>query len=220
MRLKIVFLLAVAILQCAAVARAQGGGQPGPGAQAPAAGQAGAPGGAPVPGRPPAGPPRQMRLTSTAFKEGATIPVKFTCANKPAGVTPLLEWTDVPRGTSSFTLIVHDLEPRPRKGVDDILHWMVWNMPGSAVKLPENVPIETAELPDGSHQSNGNPGDGGNFGYRGPCAPVGIPHHYSYDLFALDQKLDLPAKATRADVLKAMDGHIVGHAVLIGLYNQ
>src|SRR5256885_4780222 len=123
---------------------AQGGG----GAPAPAA-QAGGQGGQRVAGAPP--PP--MRLVSTDISDGKPIAGKFTCAAGPEAVSPAHQWMQPPRGTESFALIVHDMEPRPRKGVDDILHWMVWNMPASANQLPEGVSPATADLPDGSHQT-------------------------------------------------------------------
>jgi Raf kinase inhibitor-like YbhB/YbcL family protein len=166
-------------------------------------------------------PPPPLKLTSSALSDGVQIPAKYTCSAE-QGISPGLQWSDTPRGTASFALIVHDMEPRPRKGVDDILHWMVWNMPGTASKLPEGVLSNTPDLPDGSHQTNGNPGQGGITGYRPPCPPQGVPvpHHYAFELFALDQKLDLPANATRADLLKAMDGHILGHAALVTVFNR
>jgi Raf kinase inhibitor-like YbhB/YbcL family protein len=125
-----------------------------------------------------------------------------------------------PFAMMSTSLIVHDMEPRPRKGLDDILHWMVWNIAPTATQIPEAIPGDTQQLPDGSVQTNGNPGQGGNLGYRPPCPPAGPSHHYAFELFALDQKLDVPGTATRADVLKAMDGHILAHAALIAPYHQ
>jgi Raf kinase inhibitor-like YbhB/YbcL family protein len=163
-----------------------------------------------------------MRLVSTDISDGKMLAAKYTCAAGADAVSPALQWMQPPRATASFALIVHDMEPRPRKGVDDILHWMVWNMPAGANSLPENVSPASADLPDGSHQTNGNTGQGGNFGYRPPCPPQDVPvaHHYAFELFALDQKLDLPANATRADVMKAMDGHIAGHATLVAPFNR
>jgi Raf kinase inhibitor-like YbhB/YbcL family protein len=167
-------------------------------------------------------PPPPMRLVSADISDGKPIAGKFTCAAGTEAVSPALQWMQPPRGTESFALIVHDMEPRPRKGVDDILHWMVWNMPASANQLPEGVSPASADLPDGSHQTNGGAGQGGNFGYRPPCPPQDVPvaHHYAFEIFALDQKLDLPAAATRADLLKAMDGHIAGHAALVAPFNR
>lgn len=168
----------------------------------------------------PAPPP--LRLTSPDISDGKPIAAKYTCSAGADAVSPALQWMQAPRGTVSFALIVHDMEPRPRKGVDDILHWMVWNMPATANSLPEGVSPASGDLPDGSHQTNGNAGQGGNFGYRPPCPPQGVPvaHHYAFELFALDEKLELPEKATRADLLKAMDGHIIGHAAMVAPFNR
>src|SRR5579883_1094949 len=123
------------------------------------------------------------------------------------------------------------MEGHPRKGTDDILHWMVWNIPSTATGLPEGIPTADYELPDGSYQTNGFVGQANapagaqgvqaaqpvNFGYRPPCPPqnVPVPHHYAFELFGLDTKLDLPASAGRADVMKAMDGHVTAHASLV-----
>ncbi len=164
--------------------------------------------------------PPPFTVTSNAMTDGSFFAVKYTCTAGPAAVSPDLHWTNAPRDTASFVLIAHDMEPRPRKGVDDILHWMVWNIPASATQLPEAIPNNTAQLPDGSTQTNGNPGQGGNTGYRPPCPPAGPSHHYAFEVFAVDQKLNLPESATRADVLKAIDGHILAHAALIVPYHQ
>jgi Raf kinase inhibitor-like YbhB/YbcL family protein len=207
MRHNSLFLLsALAVLAASSVAAAR--------QNAPAA----APGGQ----RPAAAPPPPMRLTSTDISDGKAIAAKFTCSAGAEAVSPQLQWMQAPRATASFALIVHDIEPRPRKGVDDILHWMVWNMPAGANSLPEAVSPASVDLPDGSHQTNGAAGQNGNFGYRPPCPPqdVPVPHHYVFELFALDQKLDLPASATRADVLKAMDGHIAAHATLVAPFSR
>jgi Raf kinase inhibitor-like YbhB/YbcL family protein len=165
--------------------------------------------------------PPPMRLMSVDINDGTQIPAKYTCsAEQP--MSPALKWSNTPRGTESFALIVHDMEPRPRKGVDDILHWMVWDIPGTASLLPEAVLSNTEDLPDGSHQTNGNAGQGAIIGYRPPCPPQGVPvpHHYAFELFALDQKLNLQANSTRADILKAMDGHILGHSAIVAIFSR
>jgi Raf kinase inhibitor-like YbhB/YbcL family protein len=217
MQIKKILLGTLTILVAAVVASLGANSQGGGGAPAPVA-QGGGQGGQRAGGAPP--PP--MRLVSADISDGKPIAGKFTCAAGPEAVSPALQWMQPPRGTESFVLIVHDMEPRPRKGVDDILHWMVWNMPASANQLPEGVSPASADLPDGSHQTNGFAGQGGNFGYRPPCPPQDVPvaHHYAFEIFALDQKLDLPAAATRADLLKAMDGHIAGHAALVAPFNR
>lgn len=192
---------------------APGGNAPARGVQ-PGGAQAGGQGG----GRAQQPPP--FTITSSAMTDGNFLAVKYTCTAGPAAISPDLHWMNAPRETSSFVLIVHDMEPRPRKGVDDILHWMVWNIASTATQLPEAIPSNAPQLPDGSMQTNGNPGQGGNVGYRPPCPPAGPSHHYAFELFAVDQRLDLPETATRADVLKAIDGHILAHAALIVPYHQ
>ncbi len=210
MRRNLFFLLSAATVLVASslVAAAQ---------NAPAAVPA-APGGQ----RPGGAAPPPMKLMSTDVTDGKQLSAKNTCTAGADAISPALTWVQPPRGTASFTLIVHDMEPRPRKGVDDILHWMVWNMPAAANSLPAGVSSASADLPDGSHQTNGNAGQGGNFGYRPPCPPQDVPvaHHYAFELYALDEKLDLPANATRADVMKAMEGHIAGHASLVAPFNR
>lgn len=168
-----------------------------------------------------AAPPPPMKLLSTGIADGVQIAARYTCSD-PQAVSPGLRWTDAPRGTESFALIVHDMEPRPRKGNDDILHWMVWDMPATASQLPEGVLSNSADLPDGSRQTNGNPGQGGITGYRPPCPPqnVPVPHHYAFEVFALDQRLNLASGATRADVMRAMDGHILAHASLVAVLSR
>jgi Raf kinase inhibitor-like YbhB/YbcL family protein len=200
------------------VAFAQGNAQPAGGF---AAGQ-GAQVGQGAGGRGGETPAAPFRLTSPAFADGATLPAKYTCSAGQGAVSPPLRWMNAPRGMVTFALIVHDMEPRPAKGVDDILHWMVWNIPAAAIGFPEGVSPATSDVPDGSHQTNGNPGQDGITGYRPPCPPqnVALPHHYAFELFALDMRADLPTTATRSDLLKAMDGHVMAHASVIATFNR
>jgi Raf kinase inhibitor-like YbhB/YbcL family protein len=170
-------------------------------------------------------PPLPFRLMSPAFADGATLPAKYTCSAGQDALSPPLRWMNAPNARGlviTFALIVHDMEPRPGKGLDDILHWMVWNIPSVAQGFPEGISTTTTDLPDGSHQTNGNPGQGGIVGYRPPCPPqdVDLPHHYAFELFALDTRPDLPLTATRSDLLKAMDGHIVAHASIVAPFNR
>jgi Raf kinase inhibitor-like YbhB/YbcL family protein len=167
---------------------------------------------------PPAAAPRPpgLSLTTPAFEDGSIIPPKFTQAVD-TPISPKLQWTNVPENTASFTLIVRDPDGAPEKKVADVLHWMVFNIPGSARELPEAI-ASVAQLPDGTIQAKNTRG---GVGYRGPGAGAAGPyHHYTFELYALDAKLDLGPDATRADVLKAMDGHIVGKAALIGRFHR
>jgi Raf kinase inhibitor-like YbhB/YbcL family protein len=105
---------------------------------------------------------------------------------------------------------MHDPDIAPQRGITDGLHWLVINLPADITSVPEGWSAGT--MPQGAAQVQK---------YRGPSAPSVFPrHHYTIELFALDQKLDLPANANRADVMKGMDGHILGKAVYVGLYHQ
>ncbi|MGA3292405.1 MAG: YbhB/YbcL family Raf kinase inhibitor-like protein [Candidatus Acidiferrales bacterium] len=181
-------------------------------------------GNAPPPTRPNVTPP--LKLSSPAFTDGGTIPIKYTCsATTPPpsgpmqislGVSPLLQWTNVPKGTASFVLILHDADAHVAKAFDDIPHWVVFNIPGDATQLPEGVPPD-APLANGTMQGNNMMR---RAAYQGPCAPPGAPHHYTFELYALDTKLDLPQGASRADIEKAMDGHVLSATVYIGLFSR
>jgi len=165
-------------------------------------------------GKGPAGP--GMTLTSPAFADGSEIPNKYTQAEQNPPY-PKLEWTNVPAGVQSFTLILHDPDVALQKNTDDVLHWMIFNIPGSARELAEGVPAN-ATLSDGTINAKNLRG---GVGYMGPGAPpTGPHHHYTFELFALDTKLDLGPDASRADVLKAMQGHIVAKAVLVGRFHR
>jgi Raf kinase inhibitor-like YbhB/YbcL family protein len=157
-----------------------------------------------------------LTLTTSAFADGAEVPTRYTMSD-PNAVSPKLEWTNVPANTVSFALILHDPDVALQRKNDDVLHWMIFNIPGTARELAEGIPAN-ATLADGSVQSKNLRGQ---VGYMGPGAPPQGPHHhYTFELFALDVKLDLGPDATRADVLKAMDGHILGKGVLVGRFHR
>jgi hypothetical protein len=167
-------------------------------------------------GRGPQTPP--LIMTSTAWEDGGVIPDKYTQASGPTAGSPELKWTQVPPGTQSFVLLMHDPEPVLNKGSKmDITHWLIWNIPGTSTGLPENVP--QGELPDGSRQVSLRTNS-----YMGPGAPP--YHHYTFELYALDTKLDVPqgtpqeAAATRTAVVNAMDGHVLGKAVLVARFHR
>jgi Raf kinase inhibitor-like YbhB/YbcL family protein len=157
-----------------------------------------------------------LTLTSSSFEDGGIIPNKFTQAD-PAPVSPKLDWTNVPQGAVTFALIMHDPDTAPQKKSEDILHWMAFNIPGTSTGLQEGV-ATTATLPDGTVQAKSFRGA---VGYMGPGAPAPGPyHHYTFELYALDTKLALTPDATRADVIKAMDGHVVAKAALTGRFHR
>ena len=155
-------------------------------------------------------------LTTTAFEDGSIIPAKYTQL-VPNPITPKLEWANVPAGTVSFVLIMHDPDGAPQKKLEQYLHWMLLNIPATARELPEGI-APTPQLADGTIQAKNARGD---VGYRGPGAGAAGPyHHYTFELYALDIKLDLGPDAIQSDVLKAIDGHIIGKAVLVGRFHR
>jgi Raf kinase inhibitor-like YbhB/YbcL family protein len=156
-------------------------------------------------------------MTTTAFEDGGVIPAKYVGQ---MGVSPELKWSQVPPGTQSFVLLMHDPEPVLNKGLMDVTHWLVWNIPATSTGLQEGMP-QGAELPDGTRQVSLR-----SNAYMGPGAPPGPYHHYTFELYALDIKLNVPsatpqqAADTRRAVMQAMDGHILGKAVLVGRFHQ
>ena len=164
-----------------------------------------------------------MTLSIPGFPDGSVIPVKFSQAAPGAapgeGTSPAMTWANVPAGTQSFVLHMHDLDVTRNKTSDDQVHWVVWNIPATSTGLPEAVP-KGAQLPDGSYQISAT----GQM-YRGPGAPATGPlHHYVFELYALDAMLDVKPTAdafeTRANVIKAIQGHILGKAVYGGLFKR
>jgi Raf kinase inhibitor-like YbhB/YbcL family protein len=169
-----------------------------------------------TPNAPPPGKPR-LTLTTTAFEDGGIIPNKYTMAAAGAAVSPKLMWTYVPEGTVSFALILRDPDTSLTKSTNEVLHWMIFNIPGTARELPEGVATQ-AQLPDGSIQSLNQ---GKTVGYMGMGAGAAGPyHHYTFELFALDTKLSFGPEATLDDVMKAMDGHILMKGVLVGRFHR
>ena len=144
-----------------------------------------------------------MQLTSISFNNDSTLPDDYTCKGR--GVSPPLKVSDVPEGTQSLALIMHDPDAI---GGRDFLHWSVWNLP------PETKSIDEGHLPAGAVQgANDYPGQG----YGPACPPPGTGlHHYTFDLYALDTVLDLPAGADREDVEAAISGHTLAACELVG----
>ena len=182
----------------------------------PPAGQRGAQRGAA-----PAGP--AMTLTVSGFPDGGQIPVKFSQAAEGAapgeGTSPAITWANALAGTLSFVLNMHDEDVARNRTTDDQAHWVVWNTPATATGLPEGVP-KGSQRPDGSYQISAT-----GVMYRGPgAAATGPMHHYMFEIYALDTKLDVQPTAdafeTRANVLKAMQGHVLGKAVYGGLFKR
>jgi Raf kinase inhibitor-like YbhB/YbcL family protein len=147
-----------------------------------------------------------LLMETDAFPDGGIVPSKFTGRG---GVQPGFKFSNAPAGTVSYAIIFHDLDVSLMGSVDDVLHWIVWNIPASANGIPEG------KVPDGSVQGRGIVGNS----YFGPGAPAGPRyHHYVFELYALNANLDLPATAGRPELLKAMEGKIVAKAAYVGRF--
>jgi Raf kinase inhibitor-like YbhB/YbcL family protein len=184
-------------------------------AQAPA-------GGAPAGGRGPARP--VLSVTSNGWPDGGEVPMHnaFRGDNK----SPAFEfhWTlgpnagSPPENLQTYAVIFHDIENSTNKTTTDTLHWSAFNIPGKATGLPEG--LGPGDLADGTRNGPGIAQRGDAPGsYFGPGAGPGPFHHYVFEFYALDTKLDLPAKTTRDELLKAMEGHVVGKAAYVGRFH-
>ncbi|MGA1980746.1 MAG: YbhB/YbcL family Raf kinase inhibitor-like protein [Sedimentisphaerales bacterium] len=151
----------------------------------------------------------EIKVTSSAFAEGGLIPAKYTCDG--SDISPPLQWYTVPEGTKSIALISDD--PDAPRGT--WVHWVIFGLPAETRKLEENIPPDKT-LPNGARQGIT---DFGRIGYGGPCPPSGT-HRYFFKIYALDTKLDLAAGANKSQLLKAMEGHILGQGQLIGKYKR
>jgi len=152
-----------------------------------------------------------LRITSSAFADGAEIPAEYTCEGK--DISPPLAWSGVPAGTKSLVLIVDDPDaPDPKAPRMTWVHWVLYNLPPSSTGLPEAV---GAALPSGT-KVGFNDWKRADFG--GPCPPIGR-HRYFHKLYALDTELNL-AKPAKADVEAAMRGHVLAEAQLMGTYQK
>ena len=149
-------------------------------------------------------------LTSPAFVEGEFIPAKHTCDGE--DVSPPLNWTGVPGGAKSLALICDD----PDAPMGAWVHWVIFGLPPTVAELAENVPT-TETLANGERQGMN---DFKLIGYGGPCPPAGRPHRYFFKLYALDAEIPLKARATKKDLLRAMEGHVLGEGHLMGKYQR
>jgi len=150
-----------------------------------------------------------IQLTSEVFSDGTMIPKRFTCDGE--DLSPPLSWSGLPTKTGSLALICDD--PDAPVGTWD--HWVLFNIPASATGLPENVSAK-ATLDDGSVHGNNS---WGRLGYGGPCPPGGT-HRYFFKLYALDIELDLKTGATKSQLVKAIEGHILDQGQLMGKYKR
>jgi Raf kinase inhibitor-like YbhB/YbcL family protein len=154
-----------------------------------------------------------MTVTSTAFAHNGKIPALYTGEGK--DVSPPLAWTGVPAAAKSLVLIVDDPDaPDPRAPKMTWVHWVLYNIPVGATGLPEAV--KPAALPAGTREGLN---DWKRKGYGGPMPPIGR-HRYFHKLFALDTVLPDLGAPTKAQLEKAMAGHVVGKGELIGTYER
>jgi len=149
-----------------------------------------------------------LKITSPAFKEGEMIPKKYTCDGP--DVSPPLAWSPVPAGTKSLALVCDD--PDAPRGT--WVHWVIYNLRAELNELQEGIPKQSA-LKNGAKQGTN---DFGDIGYGGPCPPA--LHRYFFKIYALDVMLDLGAGATKAKLLKALEGHILAQGQLAGKYKR
>lgn len=170
------------------------------------------------------GPPRPVLwVTSPAWPDGGEVPMHnaFRGDNK----SPAFEFhwnvgtnpTNPPDTLQTYAVIFHDVENSTNKTTADTLHWTAFNIPGTAKGLPEG--LASGDLADGTRNGPGLAARNGTPSYFGPGAGAGPIHHYLFEFYALDTKLDLPANTTREDLLKAMDGHVIGKAAYYGRFH-
>jgi Raf kinase inhibitor-like YbhB/YbcL family protein len=150
-----------------------------------------------------------ISFSSPAFKAGEPIPQDYSCRGR--NISPALEWGDPPSETQSMALIMDD----PDAPMGTWVHWVIFNIPAERRGLAEAIPTDE-QLKDGSLQGRNS---GRGIGYAGPCPPSGT-HRYFFKLYALDSGLKLKAGASKEDLLKAMDGHILGQAQLMGTFGK
>jgi len=153
-----------------------------------------------------------LMMTTDAFPDGGIIPAKHAGGRGGGNgnVQPAFKFSGAPDTTVTYAIIFHDIDVALGGNTDDVLHWMVWNIPASAGGIPEG------KLPEGAVAATSTIGKGA---YFGPGAPAGERyHHYVFELYALNAKLDLPATATRAELLAAMAGKTTAKAAYVGRY--
>ena len=154
-----------------------------------------------------------LQITSPAFSEGRAIPAKYTCEGQ--DISPPLAWSGAPPNTKSFALIVDDPDaPDPAKPQRVYVHWVLYNIPAGTASLPENA--SKSGLPKGAVQGKN---DWGKPEFGGPCPPIGR-HRYFHKLYALDTELNGLSSPTKADVERAMKGHILASGELMGTYQK
>lgn len=150
-----------------------------------------------------------IKISSAAFKNDGLIPAKYTCDGE--DISPPLRWEGVPAGAKSIAIICDD----PDAPMGTFVHWVLFNLPADTKELAENIPADKT-IPNGAKQGTS---DFGRIGYGGPCPPSGT-HRYFFKIYALDKEVDLPAGVNKRQLVKAMEGHILGEGQLIGKYKR
>jgi Raf kinase inhibitor-like YbhB/YbcL family protein len=150
-----------------------------------------------------------IKVTSSAWQEGETIPKRYTCDGE--NISPPLDFASIPEETQSIALISDDPDAPAKVWV----HWVIYNLPKDTSHLQENIPPQE-RLPNGALQGKN---DSRTIGYTGPCPPGGI-HRYYFKVYALNKMLDLRPSATKQELLDAMQGHILGQGTLMGRYSR
>jgi Raf kinase inhibitor-like YbhB/YbcL family protein len=151
---------------------------------------------------------KALEVSSDAFGQGEPIPAVHTCDGD--DLSPPLSWSDPPEGTVSLAVIMDDPDAR------GWVHWVIFDLPADARGLATGIPQDAAR-PAGGIQGSGNSGAG----YHGPCPPRRRgAHRYSFRVYALDSRLELPEGASKAQVVQAMEGHILAEGELIGIYER
>lgn len=154
-----------------------------------------------------------LSINSPEFRHNSEIPPEFTCDGE--NISPPLEWSGLPEGTRSLTLIVDDPDaPDPKAPKRTWVHWLLYNIPVATSGLPKGV--SPSHLPDGTRQGMN---DSHRAGYGSPCPPIGR-HRYYFKLYALDTELGDLNSPTKATLLEAMDGHVLENAALVGTYQK
>lgn len=151
----------------------------------------------------------EIRVESPAFGHGQKIPEKYTCRGE--GASPVIRWETAGDSAESFAVICED----PDAPMGTFTHWVVYDLPPDVHELPERIPNRDKLPSGGTHGINSMH----KSGYVGPCPPSGT-HRYFFKVFALDIKLDLKPGAGKDQVLKAMQGHVLGEGELMGTYGK
>ena len=152
-----------------------------------------------------------MKLSSPSFRDSGSIPKIHSCSG--GDIAPALQWSNLPPNTQSLALIVDDPDvPNRHRPAMTWTHWVLYNIPSTVSGLPENT--NAHNLPAGTLEGQNS---WKSTGYRGPCPPVGI-HRYFFKLYALDSQLPDLHKPKKEALERAMGGHIIGRAVLVGKY--